>query len=125
MIKSPSGTTGPSRVNPTVDDSPILSLDAVLEIHYNPDVGSKVFIIVSRTAGGPICRLCVDGTAHHPHGRSHKHRLGSADCPKQNLRTHVEDRADLSGKSIEELFGIFCKLASITHDGKFSPPEVS
>ena len=25
MIKSPSGTTGPSRVNPTVDDSPILT----------------------------------------------------------------------------------------------------
>ena len=100
-----------------------LNLDAALEIHYNPDVGSKVFTIISRSAGGPICRLCVDGTAHHPHGRSHKHRLGSPECPRQNLRTYVEDRPDLSGKSIEELFGIFCQLASITHEGGFAPPE--
>jgi len=108
---------GPLPIQNAVD------VDAFLEIHYHPKVGSKVFTIVSRSAGGPICRLCVDGVEHKPHGRSHKHRLGSPVCPRENLKSHIETREDLSGKDISELFRIFCTLANITHAGQFTPPN--
>ncbi len=92
-----------------------------LNINYNPEVGSKTFNV---TAGGvgPICRLDVDGPAHRPAGRSHKHSLQTDRCPERNLPDNVDDRADLAGKTIAELFAIFCQMADITHQGTFFPP---
>ncbi len=101
-------------------DNP-LRIDATLEIHYNPDADSKVFSIVVADVG-PVCRLCVDNTPHRQLGRSHKHRLGTPECPKQNLRDHVEDRPDLAGRGVEELFQTFCELARIQHIGTFTAP---
>jgi len=34
----------------------------------------------------------------------------------------VDDRADLTRKTVTELFEIFCRMADITHEGTFFPP---
>jgi hypothetical protein len=93
-----------------------------LNISYNPEVGSKTFNVTA--AGiGPICRLDVDGPAHRPAGRSHKHSLQTDRCPDRNLPDGVDDRPDLAGKTVIDLFKIFCTMADITHDGTFFPPS--
>ena len=92
-----------------------------LNISYNPEVGSKTFN-VSVAGIGPICRLDVDGPAHRPAGRSHKHSLQTDRCPERNLPDGVSDRAELAGKSVTELFAIFCQMAEITHEGTLSLP---
>lgn len=89
-----------------------------LNISYNPEVGSKTFNVTA--AGiGPICRLDVDGPAHRPAGRSHKHSLQTDRCPERNLPDNVHDRPDLAGKTVTELFKIFCEMADIAHMGTF------
>ena len=93
-----------------------------MNISYNPEVGSKTFNVTA-TGVGPICRLDVDGPAHHPAGRSHKHSLRTERCPDRNLPDNVDDRPDLSRKTVSELFEIFCQMANITHDGAFLPPN--
>jgi hypothetical protein len=55
-------------------------------------------------------------------GRSHKHSLQTDRCPERNLPDNVDDRADLAGKTVTELFAIFCEMADITHLGTFFPP---
>ena len=92
-----------------------LGVDAILEIHYNPDADSKVLTIVSAKAGGPICRLCVDNGPHPPCMHSHKHALLTPSCPKNNLKSDVFDRPELDGKPINEVFDVivhpgFCKF---------------
>jgi hypothetical protein len=92
-----------------------------LNISYNPEVGSKTFNVTA--AGiGPICRLDVDGPAHRPAGRSHKHSVQTDRCPDRNLPDGVIERADLAGKSVADLFAIFCQIANITHEGTFHSP---
>jgi hypothetical protein len=78
-------------------------------ISYNPEVGSKTFN-VHVPGMGPICRLDVDGPAHRPAGRCHKHSLQTERCPDRNLPDGVWDLPDLSGKSVRELFDIFCEM---------------
>lgn len=92
-----------------------------LNISYNPEIGSKTFNVIAAGVG-PICRLDVDGPAHYPAGRSHKHSLQTHRCPERNLPDKVDDRADLAGKSLIELFAIFCQMADIIHEGTFFPP---
>lgn len=92
-----------------------------LNISYNPEVGSKTFNVTAAGVG-PICRLDVDGPAHRPAGRSHKHSLQTDRCPERNLPDNVDDRADLAGKTVIDLFAIFCQMADITHLGTFFPP---
>jgi len=92
-----------------------------LNITYNPEVGSKTFNVTAAGVG-PICRLDVDGPTHRPAGRSHKHSLQAERCPDRNLPDNVGDRADLAGKTMTELFEIFCQMADITHEGTFFPP---
>jgi hypothetical protein len=92
-----------------------------LNVSFNPETGSKTFNVTAAGVG-PICRLDVDGPAHRPAGRSHKHSLQTERCPDRNLPDGVTDRADLAGKSVVELFAIFCQMANITHQGNFIPP---
>lgn len=93
-----------------------------LNITFNPEIGSKTFNV--HVAGvGPICRVDVDGPAHRPAGRSHKHSVQNERCPDRNLPDAVVDRPDLSGKSVRELFDIFCKIAQIQHVGSFEAPD--
>jgi hypothetical protein len=100
-----------------------VGVDAVLEIHYNPESDSKVFSVMVPSAGGQICRLCVDGNPHPPCGRSHKHSLGTPECPKQNLKSEVVDLPALAGKPIDELFEEFCRMAKIQFNGEFNAPR--
>lgn len=93
-----------------------------LNISYNPEVGSKTFNVTAAGVG-PICRLDVDGPAHRPAGRSHKHSLQTERCPERNLPDGVDDRADLAGKPLTELFALFCKMAHISHEGTFIAPD--
>lgn len=99
-------------------------VDARLTMTYNPKVGSKS-LNVHVPGIGPICRLDVDGPPHRPAGRSHKHSLQTERCPGRNLPDRVIDRPDVSGLEFRYLFHEFCKLAQITHDGTFYPPEES
>lgn len=92
-----------------------------LNISYNPEVGSKTFNVTA-VGIGPICRLDVDGPAHRPAGRSHKHSVQTNRCPERGLPDGVIDRPELAGKSITDLFSIFCQMANITHEGTFYPP---
>jgi hypothetical protein len=92
-----------------------------LNISYNPEVGSKTFNVTA-IGIGPICRLDVDGPAHRPAGRSHKHSLQTDRCPDRSLPDGVIDRPDLAGKTVVDLFAIFCQMADITHEGTFYLP---
>jgi hypothetical protein len=40
-------------------------------------------------------------------------------CPERNLPDNVHDRPDLAGKTMTELFKIFCEMADIAHMGTF------
>jgi hypothetical protein len=97
-------------------------VDLILTISYNPEVGSKTFN-VHVPGRGPICRLDVDGPAHRPAGRSHKHALQDTRCPDRNLPDEVVDRPDLSGQGVRELFQEFCNMAKIEHTGVFEAPD--
>lgn len=99
-----------------------LGVDAILEIHYNPDADSKVFTIVSANANGPICRLCVDNGPHPPYMHSHKHALRTPGCPRNNLKSDVTDKPEFDGRPIGQVFLDFCALLSIRHNGTFNPP---
>jgi hypothetical protein len=103
-----------------------LGIPLRLNISYNPEVGSKTFNVVAATdtGTGAICRLDVDGPPHRPAGRCHKHSLQTERCiePSQNLRTNVRDMPELSGKSLTDLFELFCTMAHITHLGTFTEP---
>jgi hypothetical protein len=97
-------------------------VDLRLTLTYNPQTGSKS-VNVHVPGLGPICRLEVDGQRHPPAGRSHKHSLRSADCPRANLPHDVAPRPELSGKLLHEVFEEFCRAANIEHGGMFHSPE--
>lgn len=109
----------------TLDNVPIGN-DAVadrrLNITYNPETGSKTFN-VQVSGVGPICRLDIDGPEHKHVGRSHKHALHTERCPDRNLPREVQGRSDLDGMSMRDLFGEFCTLADIEHEGSFEAPD--
>ena len=96
-------------------------VDLVLTIQFNPTVGAKT-VNVHVPGVGPICRLDVDGPAHRPAGRSHKHAVRSERCPDRNLPEAVTDRPELAGKSPREVFDEFCRMAKILHTGAFEDP---
>jgi len=97
-------------------------VDLRMSLHFNPETGSKtVNVFVPGT--GPICRLDVDGTRHGDAGRSHKHALQTEQCPDRNLPDRVVARADLSGRSMQEVFDDFCRAARIEFLGTFFSPE--
>ncbi|WNG13253.1 hypothetical protein [Cystobacter fuscus] len=100
-----------------------LGVEVVMNINYNEEVGSKTINVVLK-GRGPICRLDVDGPAHRPAGRSHKHSLQTPRCPDRNLPDKVLDRPDLAGKPLHELFTIFCEMAHIEHEGTFESPDL-
>ncbi len=93
-----------------------------MQVKYNPETGCKGFNVVA-VGVGPICRLDIDGPVHGDAGRCHKHSLQTERCPDQNLRKNVAPRADLSGRSLADLFAIFCEMANIKHEGMLYPPS--
>lgn len=93
-----------------------------MNLHFNPETGSKT-VNVYIPGTGPICRLDVDGSRHGEAGRSHKHALSTERCPDRNLPDDVVARADLTGRSMQEVFEDFCRTANIEFTGSFFPPE--
>ncbi len=114
--------TAPALVAEDLEIHNANGVDLILNITYNPEVGSKTFNVHVRGVG-PICRLDVDGTVHGDAGRSHKHALLTERCPDRNLRDGVQSRQDLSGRSVREVFAEFCALAQIAHTGNFDAPD--
>lgn len=96
-------------------------VELMLAMHYNEIVGAKT-INVYVPGVGAICRLDVDGNAHRPAGRSHKHSLRQERCPARNL-PFVDDRSELAGSSMRTLFDKFCAIARITHHGRLLAPD--
>jgi hypothetical protein len=126
---------GDIRFSRSKNASPLLVADGIrienssgaalfLNISYNPLVGSKTLNIV-QSGVGPICRLDVDGPAHRPAGRSHKHSVQTERCPDRNLPDGVMDRPDLSGQTMRQLFDHFCQLANIRYEGVFEDPDAA
>ncbi|MBC7544918.1 MAG: hypothetical protein H7338_19515 [Candidatus Sericytochromatia bacterium] len=97
-------------------------VDVRLDIHYNPEIGSKTFN-VTLSGTGPVCRLDIDGPPHRPAGRCHKHSLQTERCPDRNLRDGVIDRQDLAGGTVRSLFTEFCAMSSIQHEGELDAPD--
>ena len=112
------------------DTSPLLAIvvpiknsagvDAKVRIEINEKTDAKT-INVFIAGVGPICRLDIDTKPHGSFDESHKHSLKEPDCshPSVNLSRKIENRNDLSGKTIEEVFNDFCSKAKIKHIGKF------
>lgn len=94
-----------------------------LAVHANPATGAKT-VNVHVPGIGAICRLDVDGTAHGAAGRSHKHSLQTDRCPDRNLPDGVVARPELAGQPPRAVFGEFCQMAHITHDGTFHDPDL-
>lgn len=97
-------------------------VELMLTVSYNERVGAKT-INVHVPGLGPICRLDVDGPAHRPAGRSHKHSLHDERCPERNLPDGVVDRPDLAGSTIRQVFDEFCRIADIVHVGQLDTPD--
>lgn len=99
-----------------------LGVELRMNISVNPEIGAKTINVVEAGVG-PICRLDVDGPAHPPAGRGHKHSLQTPECSARNLPDGVVDREDLRGKSLREVFAEFCRLADIHHEGNLESPD--
>lgn len=89
---------------------------------YKPATGGMSFNFVIQEAGGPVCRVDVNGTIHKDVGRTHKHNLTHDDDPRNNL-PHAVARTDLQGKSAKEVWDDLCLRANIIHTGTFFAPE--
>lgn len=90
---------------------------ANLHIEYNEATEAKSMNVMM-VGVGPVCRLEVDSRPHRPAGRSHKHALGTPECPSNNLPLDVIDRPDLAGQPLEHVFAEFCAMAHIEYSGK-------
>lgn len=109
----------------TADRIPIQNNQGVtlwMNINFNPETGAKG-LNVTLAGEGPICRLDVDGSCHGDAGRSHKHSVQDENSIRRGLREGVIPRADLSGKSLKEIFSDFCAAANIIHYGSFEEPD--
>ena len=92
-----------------------------IDIKYNPDTG--YFCLNTCVEGiGAICRLERNSHEHGNAGRDHKHSLQKPNCPDNNL-PHAEAFPNLQGKNVEQMFRMFCKVASITYNGTFHEPN--
>lgn len=91
-------------------------------ISYNEISDAKTLNVYSPQVG-PICRLDLDGPAHRPAGRTHKHSLQDERCPDRNLPDGVIDRPDLSGSTLRRAFQELCRMANIVHNGAFEAPD--
>jgi hypothetical protein len=97
-------------------DQPVKA-DIYIEINTETEAKS---INVRVEGVGPICRLEVDSRVHRPAGRSHKHSTKTRECPARNLPLDVQDKPDLAGKRIEDIFAEFCRMAHIDYRGSIS-----
>jgi hypothetical protein len=119
MAKRP---THPLLIADDIEIENALGVETRMIVQYNPEVGSKTINVVVANVG-PVCRLDVDGPAHEPCGRSHKHSLQTERCPDRNLPEGVRDLPQLLGSSLQDVFNWFCAEAQITHQGQIIVQE--
>ncbi len=89
---------------------------------YSSKRNSIIYVVVLDGIG-PICRICVRGSLHGSHGRTHKHALSAESCPRQNLQIDVTSRPELDALNAQEVFRRFCVDAKILFKGTFYDPE--
>ena|ERR1044072_7177297 len=90
--------------------------------YYKPAIPALVFNFVVEGVG-PICRLCVNNTAHGNEGRTHKHSLKEETCPDDNLPFAVaRNEFDLSAQTVNDIWTKFCLEANILHTGTLKEP---
>jgi hypothetical protein len=101
------------------------SIEVRLDIEWNAKNESKT-LNVTIPGIGAICRLEIDSKPHYPYGRNHKHALKESDCPTPsiNLSRDIQNRDDLSGKDMQEIFNDFCRKAKIEHRGQLVLPKI-
>ena len=101
-----------------------LGVELRMNISFNPEIGAKTINVVEAGVG-PICRLDVDGPAHRPAGRGHKHSMQTSDCQRadRNLRDGVMDRPDLLGRPLRDVLDEFCRISNIQLGGHVEIPE--
>lgn len=113
---------------PTVLFGPVpvynsLNIEVMLHAHFNPNIPSLTFNFSVKDAGGPICRVDVNGNIHGNAGRTHKHELMTPDCPRLNLPTaNARGDFDLTTMTPHEVWNIVCAEANITHRAGFQNP---
>jgi hypothetical protein len=66
-----------------------LAMDVVLNGTFKPDLPSVTYNFHVNSAGGPVCRVCVNGAVHPGAGRTHKHELRQERDPSRNLPAAV------------------------------------
>jgi hypothetical protein len=98
------------------------SVRAYLDIRYVTETDYCCFNVTIEGTG-QVCRLEHNANNHGKAGRDHKHSLQTEECPMRNL-PHADDFAGLQDKTPKEIFKIFCKAASINHQGSFHEPWI-
>lgn len=95
-----------------------------LEIYgtYQCETGAITYNFVVQGIG-PVTRYDAGGPEHKDATRFHRHVPQSHTDFRQNL-PYAEPRADLQGRTAEEIWTVVCSEARISHTGAFFPPEV-
>ncbi len=125
LLKTKHGKTEIHKIIVAIEND--IGYELEMKIEFNPRSNSKVINVTCKNISGPICRLEADANQHYiekteKKSRNHKHSLQNENSPRKNLKDGVVEREELSGKTIEDIFKIFCKEASIQHKGKFNEP---
>jgi hypothetical protein len=93
------------------------NVDLLINLSYVPEI-RKFTINVQVRGRGPICRLCVNGQQHKDAGRTHKHDVRTVGCIGH--LPHAVARRGFEGMSVADAWKLFCKEASIVHNGSLT-----
>jgi hypothetical protein len=106
------------------DDIEILTPDVDLRVSGTFSCRSGALAINFVVIGlGPVHRYCLGGNRHGESGRYHQHIIQKAEDSRLNL-PYAVPRDDLKDLSPEVAWQRICQESSITHSGRFFPPEV-
>lgn len=106
-----------------IEVSNSLGYEVILNGSFVPAIPSLKFNFSIKSAGGPICRIEVNGKVHRQAGRTHKHDLRTESCPRKNLPfADARPDLDLSKQTPSEIWAVLCAEAGITHIGEFRDP---
>ena len=117
----PSKATSPNLTFENVAVENSLNWEVLLNGTFKPDLPAVTYNFHIKTAGGAVCRVCVNGTKHGSAGRTHKHDLQHESDPRNNLPVDVA-RPDLVGKTAREVWATLMQQANIQHTGNFTDP---
>jgi hypothetical protein len=122
IVFQQSKATSPNLAFENVPVENALGLEVLLNGTFKPGLPSVTYNFHIKSAGGPVCRVCVNGTTHGNAGRTHKHDLRHESDPRNNLPT-AAPRPDLENKTAREVWATLMAQANIQHTGTFTDPE--